>query len=171
MADKDSDSVPPVPPVPPAAAVPPVEAPPVVPVAPTDAAPATPPAPPAPNPYAQPAAAAPPAPGYSQPAPAYSQPGQAYTPAPAGPPQGLAITSMITGIAGILLSIAGFGFLPAVAAVITGHMAQKRQPYAKPFWVTGLITGYVGVGIHLIWAVFLIFVIIASVGTLGYLGS
>ena len=31
-----------------------------------------------------------------------------------------------------------------------GHIAQKRDPWAKRFWVTALITGYVGVGISLI---------------------
>ena len=64
-------------------------------------------------------------------APAYGAPGYAYTPPPAGPPQGLSITSMILGIAGLF-----FGFLVSIAAVITAHMAQKSQPYAKPFWLT-----------------------------------
>jgi hypothetical protein len=57
---------------------------------------------------------------------------------------------MILGIAGVVLGFFGFGFLPALAAVITGHMAQKRQPYARPFWLTGIITGYVGIGLGII---------------------
>lgn len=66
------------------------------------------------------------------------------------PPMGLAIASMVTGITGVLLSIAGFGLLPAIAAVVTGHLAQKRQPHARPFWLTGIITGYVGLGLSVI---------------------
>jgi hypothetical protein len=52
---------------------------------------------------------------------------------------------MVLGIAGLFL-----GFLVSIAAVITGHMAQKRQPYAKPFWLTGIITGYIGIALGLI---------------------
>jgi hypothetical protein len=84
-------------------------------------------------------------------------PGEAsFTPVPAGPPQGLSIASMITGISGILLSFVAFGFLPGVAAVVTGHMAQKKQPYGRPFWLTGLITGYISVAIGLIALLFVI---------------
>jgi len=152
MAGKKDDAIPPVPlppsgaTPPPPPAVPPVESAPKTPAAkktPAAAAPASgvvsppapaasvvpPPAPPAPaNPYAQPTYAP-----------------QSYTPPPAGPAQGLSITSMILGIAGIF-----FGILFSIAAVITGHMGQKSQPYAKPFWLTGIITGYVGIGIGLL---------------------
>jgi hypothetical protein len=57
---------------------------------------------------------------------------------------------MIAGIVGVLGSFVGFGFLPALAGVILGHIAQKREPWAKGFWVTALVTGYVGLGISLI---------------------
>ncbi len=84
-------------------------------------------------------------------APAYGQPGYA-------PPatNGLSIASMILGIVGILGSLIWIGLLPAVAAVITGHMAVKRQPSAKPFWLTGLITGYIGIAITVIYILVLI---------------
>lgn len=65
-------------------------------------------------------------------------------------PMGLAIASMVTGITGVLLAIAGFGLLPAIAAVVTGHLAQRREPHARPFWLTGIITGYVGLGLSVI---------------------
>ncbi|WP_010203770.1 DUF4190 domain-containing protein [Salinibacterium sp. PAMC 21357] len=78
-------------------------------------------------------------------------PGQApFTPVPAGPAQGLSIGAMVTGISSVLLSFMLLGFLPGVAAVILGHIAQKKQPYARPFWLTGLITGYISVAIGLL---------------------
>lgn len=99
-----------------------------------------------PNPYAQPAQQNP----YAQPVAGEPQP-YAATPQTAGPAQGLSITSMILGIAGILFG----GFIPvSVAVVITGHMASKSQAYAKPFWLTGIITGYIGIGIGLLVGLF-----------------
>jgi len=93
-------------------------------------------------------------------------PPAAYSPAAAGPPQGLAITSMVLGIVGLFL-----GVLLSIAAVITGHMAQKQQPHARAFWLTGLITGYIGILLGLIlvvlfvvWFAF-IFSIAAATGT------
>ncbi|MCU1440814.1 MAG: hypothetical protein JWP85_1811 [Rhodoglobus sp.] len=185
MAAKSND-VPPIPVPPPGSGVPPVEPPPATPPAPADTpaapSPAVPPTPP--DPYASPAAPAPgnsqPAPGqpapYGHPAPGaaaappgqqpygqspYGQPG--YTPPPAGPAQGLSIASMILGIGGLVLSLFGLGLLAAIAAVITGHMAQKRQPWAKAFWMTGIITGYVGLAISVVFGAILVFAIIAGV--------
>ena len=62
---------------------------------------------------------------------------------------------MVTGIAGLLFTFIGMGFLPALAAVVLGHLAQKKQKYARPFWLTGLITGYVGIGLSLIVGLFI----------------
>ena len=151
-------------------------------VTPVEAAPAAPPpvpprpdaaTPPRPDPYA------PPAPGYSAPGygyqpPAnpptspYLQPGEAgygaqptyappvYAQAPYGyPPQapkGLSITSMVLGLAGLLL-----GPLLSVAAVITGHIAAKREPHGKGFWLTGIISGYVLIAF---WFVIILFWIV-----------
>ena len=69
---------------------------------------------------------------------------------------------MAAGIGGLLLGFAGWGFLPALAAVITGHMAQKRQPWAKGFWLTGLITGYIGLAFSVL--VILFFVVVIVIG-------
>lgn len=85
--------------------------------------------------------------GYGQ--PAYGQP--AYGAPTAAKPQTLSIVSMIAGIAGIIFTwVPILGFLASVAAVITGHMAQGREPQAKPFWLTGIITGYVGIAMGLL---------------------
>jgi len=127
----------------------------------TAAAPASAPVADRPNPYAQAAPAAP----------------QPYMNGPyvAPPSQGLSITSMVLGIAGVLISFCyGFGFLFSVAAVITGHLATKREPQAsaKGFRLAGIITGYVGLGIVLLWVIgFVVFFLIlagTSAGSYGY---
>ncbi len=167
-----------VPPVEPAPVTPPAAAVPTPPAFPTGAPQPLPPvAVPRPDPYAQPGAYAAPPPGYAQPQPgyqqappAYGQPGYAYQPVAAGPAQGLSLASMITGIAAVLLSFAGFGFLPAVAAVILGHIAQRRQPYARALWITGLITGYVALGISLITGIVALVFFIAAFSSSGYYG-
>lgn len=87
------------------------------------------------------------APGY----PAYGTP--AY-PAPR-PSSGLAITSLICGIAGVVLFWAVVPILASIVAVITGHMAL-RQTRANPalggrgMAFAGLILGYVMVAVLLI---------------------
>ena len=125
---------------------PPIEPAPVV----APAAAVTPPAPPAPptvDPYAP---AAPYASAYPT--------GQYGAPQP---PKGLAIAALITGIAGVFFSLFyGFGFLPSLAAVITGHLARKRQPYARGMWLAGLICGYTGLGIALLWIVGIIIFVV-----------
>lgn len=135
------DAVPPVPVPPAGSGVPPVEPPPAVP-GPTAAAPVAPPS------------AAPPA-------SPYGAPPTSYAPAPAAPPQGLAIASFICGIGGLLLVWIGFGLPASIAAVITGHLAQRRQPQARGFWITGLITGYLGILVGVVVGIFIIGILIA----------
>lgn len=178
----DPNAAPP-PPVPPVEAVPATPAP-VPPAADAPAAPAVPPpaaapAAPAPaaapgyqppadppaSPYAQPGqptyATAQPAAGYGQ--PAYGQAGygqagygQAGYGQPYGyaaqPPKGLSITSMVLGLVSVV-----FGFLPALAAVITGHIASKREPHGRGFWLTGIIAGYLVLGFWLLILIFYVF--------------
>ncbi|GHD80048.1 hypothetical protein GCM10007394_10620 [Salinibacterium amurskyense] len=152
--------------MPPAPSVPPATAPSAdntaaedataAPVAP-EAAPAAAPS----NPYASTNGT--PVPGYAS----GPTPGQAaYSPVPAGPPKGLSIASMATGISSVVLTFMALGFLPGIAAVVLGHMAQKKQPYARPLWLTGLITGYIATALGLLtivgWIVFFIFLANAS---------
>jgi hypothetical protein len=115
-------------------------------------------APPVPQPY-------PPAPpGYG------GRPGQPYVAGYyasgyyAPQPRGLAIASMLTGIAGVFFSFAyGFGLLPSIAAIITGHLAQKRQPHARGMWLAGLICGYVGLAISVLWIIAIVVVVAFAV--------
>jgi Domain of unknown function (DUF4190) len=150
-----------MPSTPPAESIPPIEPVPVVqPAGPVAPPPPIPPvAPPVPDPYS-----ATPPPAY---APAYAPASQGayqgtYYGAPQ-PPKGLAIASMVLGIAGVFFSLwYGLGLFPSIAAIITGHMAQKRQPHAKGFWIAGLVTGYVGLLLSLIGVGLLVVVIVVA---------
>ena len=153
VADQNDPEIPAAPQVPP---VPPVES--------APAAPAAQPAAEQPNPYAQQpvARAAPVADPYAAQQPYQAAPAYGYQPQP---PKGLSITSMILGIAGLVIALCyGSGLLIALAGAITGHMAAKRQPHAKGFWLTGIITGWVGVGVALLWIVGLIIFFVALGG-------
>ena len=65
----------------------------------------------------------------------------------AQPSNALSVFSMLAGIAGIIL---GVSLIISVAAVVMGHIASKKQPYARGFWLTGLIAGYVGIGLFVL---------------------
>ena len=65
--------------------------------------------------------------------------------------QTLSILSMVFGILGVLGSLLyGIGFLPGLAGVILGFIARRREPASKPFWLTGIITGFVGIAISVV---------------------
>ena len=115
------------------------------------------------DPYAASAAAPPPAapPPYSP----YAQPaayGQGYGLTPQ--PTGLSVASMVLGIVGVVGSLFyGLGLFPSIAAVITGHLGRKRQPWAKGMSLAGLIMGYIGIAFSIIGIGILIFVIVLAV--------
>jgi hypothetical protein len=68
---------------------------------------------------------------------------------------------MVLGIAGAFFSFAyGLGLFPSIAAIITGHLARKRQPYARGFSLAGIICGYVGLGISVLWILGIIIFVI-----------
>ena len=76
----------------------------------------------------------------------------------------LALISMICGIAGlVLMFFCGFGFLPAVAALITGFMGRSQINQSggtqggSGMALTGIITGGVAVALSVI--VFIIFLV------------
>lgn len=109
------------------------------------------------TPFAAPTPTVPPA---SPSAPsAYGGPGAYGTPpaygyaapyAPPAPTNGLAVTSMILGIAGLVLIWVVVPLLASIAAVITGHIALgqcKRNPQlgGRGMAIAGLILGYIGV--------------------------
>jgi len=87
-----------------------------------------------PSPYNQPGPYNQPRP-YNQPPSPYSQPGYYGVPEP----KTLSIASMVCGIASVIM---GFLLLPQIAAIVTGHMALKREPSGKGMSITGLVLGY-----------------------------
>src|SRR6195952_680592 len=85
-----------------------------------------------------------------QPTPPPSTP---YSPAPGtGKSPVLSILSLIFGILGVLLSLFlfGSGVLPGAAAVVLGFLGRSKEPQAKGMWLTGIITGFVAVGLAII---------------------
>ncbi len=70
----------------------------------------------------------------------------------------LSLISLITGIVGVVF----FGFLAiaSIAAIVLGFLGRKREPEARAFWLTGLITGFVGLGIFIVGG---LFVLVASI--------
>lgn len=92
-------------------------------------------------------------------------------PPPPPPPSGqvtapsktLSLISMIAGIVGIVLTIFYVGVLFDIAAVVLGFLGRRREPSAKGFWLTGLITGFAGLLFSILWFLLLAFVINAAV--------
>jgi len=79
---------------------------------------------------------------------------------------------MVLGIVGVFFSLGyGFGLFPSIAAVITGHLARKRQPYARGFWLAGMICGYVGLGISVLWIIGIILFAVFAISNPGAFDS
>lgn len=129
---------------------------------------------PAPAPVADPETAAPvPTPSEPAPAPAspYDSPAQApgpsAVPAAGGPIEtcGLAIASLVCGIAAFFTCCVWFVSIPvALGAIITGHMALSRikaEPArlkGKGLASAGLITGYIGALLAILYGVFVFWI-------------
>ena len=110
---------------------------------------------PEPTPYAAapeptPYAAAPEPTPYAAPGANPYASGNPYAGTPAPKVAVLSLISMIVGILGVLGFLSGWGILPALAAVVLGHLGQRKEKQAKALWLTGLITGYVGIALNLL---------------------
>ena len=112
------------------------------------------------GPYSQPSPYNQAAGPYGQAASPYGQPGYYGVPAE---PKTLSIASMVCGIASVIM---GFLLLPQVAAIVTGHMALKREPSGKGMSITGLVLGYLCLlGYGALWLLAIIGLAIASSAT------
>jgi hypothetical protein len=75
----------------------------------------------------------------------------------------LSIASMVCGIASV---ITGWLLLPQFAAIITGHLALRREPSGRGMSITGLVLGYLCLlGYGALWLLLIIGLAIA--GTAG----
>ena len=124
------------------------------------------------SPYAQPSGAySQPGSPYAQPSGAYSQPGSPYA-QPSGAysqqgyygvpaePKTLSIASMVCGIASVIM---GWLLLPQFAAIVTGHMALKREPGGRGMAITGLVLGYLCLlGYGVFWLLLIVGIAVSS---------
>jgi hypothetical protein len=101
-------------------------------------------------------------PAYGQ-AAYYGQPD--YYGMPAQQTKGLSIASMVCGVSSVLL---GWFMIPQIAAIITGHLALRREPSGKGMSITGLVLGYLCLlGYGAVWLL-LIIALMSYRGTYGY---
>ncbi len=112
---------------------------------------------------------APPVPASPAPVPpAPAPPGYPYAPPPGFPPaapypvrpktNGLALASMILGILGITIGLCLLVFpVMPILAVVFGHigMGQIRKTGAagRGYAIAGLVTGYIGIGLAVLWLI------------------
>jgi Domain of unknown function (DUF4190) len=115
------------------------------------------------------------APSSAQASPSPYYAAQGYATGQVIAPRGLSIAAMVCGIVGLALSFFLMGFLPALAGVILGHIGMKKEPTAKGFAITGLITGYAGLALAVIVflitmaAIFIPLWFLGAAGSAGYL--
>ena len=94
---------------------------------------------------------------YGQPAGPYAQQGYYGMQAE---PKTLSIASMVCGIASVIM---GWLLLPQIAAIITGHIALKREPAGRGMSIAGLVLGYLCLlGYGAFWLLAIIGLAIAS---------
>ena len=75
-------------------------------------------------------------------------------------PKTLSIASMVCGIASVIM---GWLILPQLAAIITGHLALRREPSGKGMSISGLVLGYLCLlGYGAIWLLLIIGLTVAS---------
>nr|RZI37183.1 hypothetical protein BJQ95_00384 [Cryobacterium sp. SO1] len=101
-----------------------------------------------------------PQPGYGTPPPSGSPAAGYYQPGmpPVAKQPILSILSLVAGVIGILGSPVAFfpifgGILAIIlpaAAVVLGFIARNKEPNGKGFWLTGIITGFVGIALALL---------------------
>ncbi len=107
-------------------------------------------------------------------APVPPPPASPYGAAGAQKPQTvLSLLSMIFGIVGIVLVCCfGAGFVFSVAGIVLGHLGIRREP-ARGMAMTGLVTGYIGVGVALLFWILLFaapLLLVPFVAWTGYTG-
>jgi hypothetical protein len=57
----------------------------------------------------------------------------------------LSLLSLALAFLSLIIGITGVGIIPAIAAVVLGHMGKAREPHARGIWLSGLILGYIAI--------------------------
>jgi hypothetical protein len=118
-----------------------------------------------PPPVPQPGYGPPPAqpPPYGPPPPGYAPPGYPPPYPPPPPNNGLAVASLVMGIAGLTF----VPILASIGAIITGIMAKNQIDESKGaqggrgMAIAGLVTGFIGIALWLLF--FIIFILILGI--------
>ena len=102
-----------------------------------------------------------------------------YASAPSGAPVAkqpiLSILSLVAGVIALLGTPIGFvpiiggimGLFIPIAAVVLGFLGRSKEPRARGFWLTGLITGFASLALAILSIVIWILIIAVSPTTLG----
>lgn len=95
-------------------------------------------------------------------------PSAPYQPRPAVP-KALSVTSMVCGLAAMIIwvIVLPVASLASVAAVVLGHIGHSREPQARGFAITGIVTGYFGVLCSIVMIVLLVGVFASPFALLG----
>lgn len=87
-------------------------------------------------------------------------------------PQTLSILSLVFGVVGLIASVFAVGLIFALAAVVLGHLALKREPAARSMAIAGLATGYAGIAISVVWGIVLLATVLIPLLAVGaFLGG
>ena len=81
--------------------------------------------------------------------------------------QTLGILSLIFGVVGLLASAVAAGLVFGVAAAILGHQSLRREPAARAMAIAGLITGYAGIAISVVWGIILLATVLIPLFAVG----
>jgi hypothetical protein len=81
--------------------------------------------------------------------------GYPYSTGVATPPQTLSLTSFIVGLASLVFCwVPVLGFLGAVAAIVIGFIAKRKEPGApKWMWLVGIISGFAAILLSLLFLI------------------
>jgi hypothetical protein len=95
-------------------------------------------------------------------------PAAAFIPAPK---RTLSVVALAFGVVGLLSSLVGVGLVFALVAVILGHLGSRREPAARAIAVTGVIAGYLGLAVSVVWWIVTLAALLVPVFAVGILAG
>lgn len=97
----------------------------------------------------------------------------AVAPHPAAPAstQSLSVLGLVFGVVGLLASFAAVGLVFALVGVILSHLGLRREPAGRSMAIAGLASGYVGLGISVVWGIVLLASLLVPLLAVGLFAS